>query len=183
MSIVQNIISRVRTHVNSTLTNEMCLQIAIASSMRESESTIGFLTSHQMSKLVNSNRQALKLSDAEWSTLFGSHISPNDDTKFNSLVSNAGFTDQTKKIENALRLTILEHDQSAAWKKSWCKAVLYIAMHLENSDAALLSSLGTIIKADQRRIEDLVTEIDDKGVETLVFVKSIEAVSRVILGL
>jgi hypothetical protein len=54
--------------------------------------------------------------------------------------------------------------------------LVYIALHLDYSDDAIYSCLDSVIKADQRRIEDYITEIDDQGIEIVLFCQSIKLI-------
>ena len=173
---IKNICQRVRSVTRSTTTDSDCLQISIASSMRDAEAVIGLMVSHHMSKLILKNQDTLKITHTEWQQLFEMSISPIQDNGMASFVDTPSFKSHAAKIEDALRLTFQEDEQSRLWKKPWHKLVVYISMHLDFADDALLKSVGTIIKADQRKIEDYMNNIDDNGVETMTFVKSLQFV-------
>lgn len=181
-TVFQTITQRVRNHVNSTLSDSKCLQLAIAAAMRDHETVSGFLLPHHLAKQVDHCKHDMGLRPAEWNQIFGANVSPIKDAGMGEFVASSCFQEQPDKLENALKLTLQEHEQSLMWKKPWHRLVLYIAMHVEYSDDAIFNSLGTVIKADQRRIEDYINEIDDSGVETLAFSRAIELVSNAILG-
>ena len=173
---------RVRGHVNSTLTESRCVQICIASSMRDPGPIVGFLLSHTMRRIVDEHAEEICLKEDEWAILFSSSVSPVMDGGMLEFSKSQVFLNETAALENALKLTILEHDQQQMWAKPWHRLVAYIAIHMDYGENAILSSLGTIIKADKRKLEDLMNDIDDDEVETLVFVRAIELVSAVLLG-
>lgn len=173
---VKNICQRVRSVTTSTMTNSDCLQISITSSMRDAEAVVGLMVSHHMSKLILKDQETLKITPTEWQQLFDMSISPLQDNGMSSFVDTPSFKIQANKMEHALKLTLQENEQSKLWKKSWHKLIVYISMHLDFADDALLKSVGTIIKADQRKIEDYMNDIDDNGVETMTFAKSLQLV-------
>lgn len=178
---IQTIVRRVKEVISSTLTDSTCLQVAISCAMRDPEHVVGFILSHTLAKKVLELRESIKLTQKEWHQLFYSTICPVADSGTLDLAASDIFVVHTREMEAAFNLTLKESDQSEMWKRPWHRIVVYVALHLEYSDEAVLSSIGTIIKADQRRIEDFVNKIDDMGVETLAFSKSIEALSTTII--
>ena len=70
-----------------------------------------------------------------------------------------------EKITGAIRCTAAESEQGARYERPWTKALCYVAVHLEDADAALTSALGTLVRADARRMEELREQLDDDGME------------------
>jgi hypothetical protein len=158
------------------------MQIAIASAMRDDnslEDVIGVLLSHHMHKTAIQHKNEIKMTLSEWNQLFSFSVSPVQKQGFGEFVASSAFQVEVDKMNAALKLTLQETEQSALWKKPWHQLVVFVGMHMDYVDEALLSSLGTIIKADKRKIEELVNNIDDTGVETLLFTTSIELISNV----
>ena len=175
------ITKRVRGTINTMFSESLCFQIALACATREPESVLGFILPHAFSKSAIQNKSELKLTLSEWKQIFGYDKSPAVSSKAVAVCESKEFVDQSTLIENAFRLTLLEQEQSSMWKKPWHRLVLYIALHVEFADEAITNCLGSIIKQDQRRIEDLVNRIDDVGMETLSLANSLEAVSDAIV--
>jgi len=180
-SAVQTIVRRIKETISSTLTDSTCIQVAISCAMRDPEHVVGFILPHTLAKRTLEMRECVQLTQTEWNQLFHCATCPVIDLGASSLSASDVFLSQTREMEAAFNLTLKESDQSEMWKRPWHRIVVYVALHLDYSDEAVLSSIGTIIKADQRRIDDFVSNIDDVGVETLAFVKSIEVISSTII--
>jgi len=174
-----SIIKRVRENINSTLSDSMCIQIAIACAMRDCESVLGFILSHTLSKNAIRQKDSLKMTLDEWDAFFGSKTLQSANGGLSALCCRNDLVAEHTRVNNAFKLTLQEHEQSEMWKKPWNKSTLYIATHLEFFDEAISSCIGVIIKQDQRRIEDLVNDIDDQGIETLAVVNSLEALCNI----
>lgn len=179
-NVVSAICDRVRERINTSFTNPQCLQIAVIASMRESEDVIGFMISYLQLKLFNEHRDYIRLTLEEWKNLFGNHVSPARDGGLTQFVTSQAFELEKTNIESAMKLTILENDQSSMWKKPWHQVIVYLVLHMEFYEEAIVSSFGIVMKADQRRIEDLVNRLDEDGVESLVFYKGLELVTNTI---
>ena len=180
IKLIHTIINRVRSHINTSLSSEQCIQLAIASSMRDRNPVVGFMMPHNIVMLVESNCDLIKLNESEWKILFGYHISPINDFGMSGFVSNQLFVHELKHVEKSIELTIMEHEPAALWKKPWHQLVVYVALHLEFAESAISESLGTIIKSDRRKIEELVNEIDDDEIQTILLVETLELISRVL---
>ena len=177
------VVQRVKLHISTTLTDSQCVQLALASSIRNRQSmedVVGVLVPHFLLKRVIENKDLIKLTPVEWKSIFHSTVSPVRDVEIGRFASLEAFQAQSSKLDEAFKITLQEHDQSIMWKKPWHKTIVYIAAHMEYAEEALNSSLGTIIRADQRRIDELLNSIDDAGTETLVFTGAIEVVSNLL---
>lgn len=172
---------RVGTHVATRLSDKEAVQVALAASMRDSEDVIGFLLPNHLARLANAARDKYKMLPTEWNVLFGVGTQAVRDGGLSAVVSSKEFTPQVAKIANALKTTIGEKEQSAVWDRSWGKILVFMAMHLESPEDALLAVMGTVIKADNRRIEELHCCIDDDGPEVMLVAKCVVALSDCIV--
>ena len=57
----------------------------------------------------------------------------------------------------------------------------YVATHLEEPNSALEAVIGTIVRSDNRRLEDLQAAIDDNGCDTMLMSKIIIALSESVM--
>ena len=179
-NVISSICARVKERINTSFTNSQCLQIAIIAAMRESEDVIGFMVSYLQLKLFDEHRDYIRLTLDEWKSLFGNHVSPARDGGLTGFVASKSFDIEKTSVESAMRLTIMENDQSVMWKKPWHQVIGYLVLHMEFYEEALVSSFGIVMKADQRRIDDLVNRLDEDGVESLVFYRGLELVTNII---
>ena len=88
------------------------------------------------------------------------------------------FRANTVKIQNALRTTVGEDTQGQAWSRGWTQAACMAAMHAEMYEEFVSACLGNIVRADLRRMEDLQTELDDSGVDTMLLGQLLGALSE-----
>lgn len=179
--IIVAVRDRVNKHVSGRLNDREALQIAIAASLRDPEDVVGFLLPSQAAKMAHNAIERFKVTAVEWTALFGNGTQAVRDGGIANVVGSTEFAPQLKRLQNALKMTIAEKDQLAVWERSWSKVLLYVAMHLEVADEALLGILGTVIKADNRRIEELHQTIDDDGPEVMLISKCIVALAECVV--
>ena len=127
-----------------------------------------------------SNQSYLAITESEWKVLFGSdstHTKSNDDLKH--IFDTPIFHDYMGEIASALRCTILEPSQSKLWAKNWTKVILYVAIHMTKDESMIGSTLGNMVSADSRRLEDMRAELDDDdGTEIMLFSRALAAISE-----
>jgi len=172
---------RVAANVASRLNDREAVQVALASAMRDPEEVLGFMLPHYLARMAVQAREKLKLQPTEWNSLFGHGSTATRDGGISAVVQSKEFVPQLQKVSNAIRTTIGEREQAVVWDRSWTKVLCYIAMHLEAADEALIGIMGTIIKADNRRIEELHCSIDDDGPEVMLVARCIVALSECIV--
>lgn len=180
-AIIVAVRTRINANVSGRLNEREAVQVALASSMRDSDDVIGFLLPVHLSRIVLRSREVCKLQKDEWAGLFGFGLQALRDGGIASIVRSEEFGPEIVRLSNALKTTILEKDQQLAWDRSWSKILCYVAMHLDGADNALLGVMGTVIKADNRRIEELHNEIDDDGPQVMLIVRCIVALSECIV--
>lgn len=178
--VIVQLRARANKHVATRLSEREAVQLALASSMRDPDEVIGFLMPHYLAKLAVQQREQLKLSTTEWNALFGVGAYAIKDGGVASIVGSPEFAPQLSKLSNALKTTILEKEQSVVWDRAWSKLLCYIAMHLDVAEDALVGVLGTVIKADNRRIEEFFSSIDDDGPEVMLVARCVVALSECI---
>lgn len=179
--IITNIKSRVCANVATRLTDQEAVQLSIAAAMREPEDVIGFLLPSHLAKVAVQKMDTFKILPAEWMGLFGFGTQPIRDGGLGTIVSSKEFVPIHARLMTALRTTIGEKEQAALWERAWCKVSCYIAIHLDCPDDHLVGTLGTIIKADNRRIEEMHSTIDDDGPEVMLIAQCVVALSKCLL--
>ena len=179
------IIVRIRDRVNAQVAGRMserdALQVSIAAAMRDNEEVLGFLLPHHLIKGAIQSSYKYKILPDEWSVLFGNGAQAIRDGGVQSVVISQEFRPHLLKLTDALRTTITEKDQAVVWSRSWTKLLAYLSMHMDEANDALVGVLGTVIKADERRIEEFHNQVDDDGPEVLLVAKVIIAVSSCVL--
>lgn len=167
--------------VCARLDDKQAVQMALACAMREPEDLIGFLFSSNVAKLATKARDALAITPEEWEVIFGRDALPLRDAGVSKITTGAEFKSELASMSSALKCTVAEKEQSGQYARPWTQAVCYVGLHLEDADTAVEASLGTIVRADTRRLEDLRVSIDDTGVDTMLMAKIVMALSESIL--
>lgn len=172
---------RVAQGVNQRLDDKTSLQLAIASAMRSPDEVIGFMFSQNVARQALQKTNQLALTRDEWAALFGGEATPLRDGGLGALVQSREFQPGVKRIAQALRCTVNEIAQAQVWMRPWGQTLCYVAIHLNEPEVTLESVLGTVVKADSRRMEELHSQIDDDGCETMLMASAIMALSECVL--
>ena len=173
---------RVARAVGLRLEDRACLQMAIACGMRFPDDVVGFLFAKHVVPKALAARADVAMTPAEWQVMFGRETAPLRDGGVTQLVQSTDFATEAERLGNALRCTVAEREQGALYKRAWTRACSYIALHTTEPNEALEASLGTIARADARRLDDVREEIDDDAeandTDTMLLSKLVIALSE-----
>lgn len=158
--------------------DRVALQVALACAMREPVELVGFLLPQHQAKRVMTHRAELALTAAEWVDIFGKDAPPTREASVTTVVRSEDFRRELVRMSNALRCTVGEAEQSRSYARPWTQALCYIGLHFEDPDAAMEASLGSIVRADARRLEDLRAQIDEDGIDTMLMAKMLLSASE-----
>ena len=158
--------------------DRVALQVVLACAMRDPEELIGFLLPQHQAKRVLTHKVELAMTAAEWTDIFGKEAPPLREGSVSTIVKSDDFRAELKRMSAALRCTVGEAEQSKAYTRAWTQALCYIGLHFEDPDSAMQASLGTIVRADARRLEDLRAQIDEDGIDTMLMVKMLLGASE-----
>lgn len=172
---------RVCKTVAQRLDDKQILQLAIACGMRDAEDVLGLLFSPNVAKAALRNQSVTALTPDEWRVLFGYEINPLRDGGVTTAVQSTEFQEPIALIGTALRCTITEHQQGARWQRAWNKALCYLASHLHEPNGAIEAVIGTVVRSDMRRLEEMHCAIDDDGCDTMLMTKVIIALTQSVM--
>ena len=172
---------RVSKTVAQRLDDKQILQLAIACGMRDAEDVLGLLFSPRVAKAALKHQSVVALTPDEWRTLFGYEINPLRDGGITPAVQSTEFQEPIKAIGAALRCTIAEKEQGLRWQRAWNQALCYLASHLHEPNGALEAVLGTVVRSDMRRLEEMHCGIDDDGCDTMLMTKVIIALTQSVM--
>lgn len=173
--------ARVCKAAGSRLDDKLALQLAIACAMRESDDLIDFIAPRHVATAVRAQAAELAVTSEEWAGVFGRQLMPLRDGGVTAVVQSAEFQPEIAAIGDAIRCTVAEAEQSAQYKRAWTRALCYVGVHLNESDHALETTLGNLVRADGRRMEELREKIDDEGVDIMLMTKVLKALSESVL--
>lgn len=149
--------------------------------MREPGDVLGLLFPPNVAKAAVRYQSVSALTPDEWRAMFGHEINPLRDGGITTCVQTDEFQGPIKVIGAALRCTVAEQQQGARWKRAWNQALCYMASHLHEPNGALEAVLGTVVRSDSRRLEELHCAIDDDGCDEMLMSKLIIALSNSVM--
>jgi len=183
VEVLGNVRIRTKTHISVRLNDSLALSAALANASLESRNLVEYAFSGQIRTEVTQSRSELQLSGSEFASLFGAR----DDGRaaaacslpsrrvalLDESVEGKGFRTQ---LEAALSCTLCEKAQSTTWGRYPAVRLAAIAalLRADDSQAALEAVLGSFVITDARRVDDLKTTLEDRGLD-LIFVSEVIA--------
>jgi hypothetical protein len=174
---VHAIRSRVNEHVADWLGDTACMQLALCASTRGGDELLEFVLKPNVAKIAIREAPKVALSQDEWNVLFGFKAIPSKTGHFEKVQRDKTFAQSVERIQNALRCTVGESGQGAMWQRTWTKAACTLALHTESHEEWVASSLGNVVRADLRRLEDLRCTMEDEGMETMMLAEVVQALA------
>lgn len=153
--------ARVALHIGTRVDDESALQLALACAMRDREDLVGFLFPKNVTATALAKSAEIAITPAEWEGIFGRQSVALRDAGVAGLVASTDFAASQARMGDALRCTISERDQGAQYQRAWTRALVHVGLHFEDSDAMIEATLGSIVRADARRLEELRELLDD----------------------
>ena len=178
---VEEVQSRVFRVIGHALSGPEALQLAMVCSMRDPEDVLGFLFTTYTRRVAAANTAALALTPDEWRVIFATAAAPTSaavaattvttssrDEPIDALVKQSDFISSVSRLTHALRCTLAEAEPGKIYAHSRSRALCYAAVHLHAPDALLRDVLGTLVRGDERRLEELQCAVDDEGAEIML---------------
>ena len=160
------------------VSEQQALQVALSAGTRCPEELFGFLFDSLLARKAAALKDAAAITAAEFETLFGSRARPTCDGGISTVVSSAEFAPHASGISSALRCTVMEKEPSSAWARGNGKAATFYSLHSVDPEQTVKRSLGGMVHADVRRLEELCNEIDSDGAEIMLLAQCILALAR-----
>ncbi len=178
---IAQICNRIASNVGTWLRDEECVQLALACGTRMQEELVEFLFAPQVRRNVQEfGTENIAVTVEEWSKLFGWDCQPTRTASLGEVLREDLFQSALKRVQCALVRTVQEPAQAEVWKRSWSQASVYLATHMNEDDLLLEATLGNVVSADTRRLEDLRSTIDDEGAATLLLSSAIVSLSKTV---
>ena len=173
--------SRVSNRVGGWLKDEECVQLALACATRRPREVAEFMFASNVARTAAEvGYDVIGITKAEWKQLFGPNAQPTRIQKLSEVMRDPKFATATDELGKALQRTVEEPVQKAVWNKAWCKTILYSAMHMNNDEELMETALGNLVTSDTRRLEDLRSKIDEKGMEIMLLCTTLVALSETV---
>lgn len=180
LGAVNTIRGRAVSHIGSWLGDKECIQVALCCATRDSEPLLEFLFNRDVEKAAKRATGNLAVTDREFEDLFGAKARSTREGSITNVVADSNFNATSQRLESALRCTLHEAIQGGLWSRPWTKVSTYYAMHLEAHEDAIASTLGSVIRADTRRLDDLRAELDEAGIDAMLMSRVIVALSETV---
>lgn len=148
------------------------LQLSLVCAMRQSDDVIGFLFDDRLVRsLTQAKRAGCALTAEEWNILFVPPLSAMTAAGNAAIACETDAPDFAKaerQLTRALTCTLAEAEPRRRFALRWTRATCHLATHLSNATARLHACLGSMIRGDIRRLDDLHITLDDNGPEIMM---------------
>lgn len=158
------VVARVRAKVSANFTPSFCLQLSVACALKRPDDVLGLMLSFAHAKRFETDASLARdvgITESEWDTLFRSAVSPISNPSICRFVDQPEFKEEERRLTNAFALTMLEADQKSVFAKPYHKIAIHVATNLGFHESAIASSLGTVLKADHRKLDDMISDLED----------------------
>ena len=180
VTAVAAIRARVAERIGPWVKDPECVQMALASAMREPGEMLEFLFSRTVAKEAHKNAKSIAMTIGEWGALVGSQSRVTKPAPVEVLCDDKAFKAGIQQVQNALRCTVEERDIAPTWSRAVTKTACVLAMHTENHEDFLESALGSVVKADARRLDDLRETLEQEGTDTMAMAAAIVALAEIV---
>lgn len=188
--VLMDVRSRVHQNIGSWLKDFECVQISICASLKDPKETLDFLFRREVASMCLEKRQQIAITLHEWAALYGAVTTEGaaavaaatgaGKAYIENLTHDCEFKSIIKRIEAALRCSTEEGDLKKTWAHPLTKAACVLAMHTDDHENLISSSIGSIVRADHRRLEELRSEIDDVDRDVIMIASVIAALAEAV---
>jgi hypothetical protein len=159
--------ARVTPVTGNWLNDCECVQVAISASCREPLEVLGLLFAKPVVVPLAAKLREVAITLTEWAVLFGHETRHTRTAESLEASKTELFIKENTRVESALRSTIIESVQKAAWTRPVNRVATHVGLHFESYAEALESTLGNVVRSDLRRLDDLREDLDQRGVSTM----------------
>ena len=174
------ICERVARQVAGWPTSVEMVQIALACSTRKPAELLQFMFSRHLAQAAIAKAPELAVKKEEWVALFGTASRPSGVGAVSAVQCEPGLKEGILKIQNALRCTVAETAQGQAWARPWTRTAAFLAMHTDEHEQLITFSVGNIVRADFRRLEDFRAEIEESSWDTMLLASVVSALAAAV---
>ena len=189
LEVLQSVRERTRTNISIPLSDNDALSIALLCGLVEFDALLEYSQDRTVRTESIAAAQKLALSDSEFVTLFGTA----DPTAPRAVQANVKkltsyeTLEESKamqaRLEAAMATTLKEGAQLSAWRtNSIIRIATEIALFRATDALGCVSSVvGGLVRADERRLEDLKSDVEDIGLDVLIVTQAVFALSSSIV--
>jgi hypothetical protein len=148
---------------------------------RDREEILGMLLSSRHFKSALSNADELAASVAELVLMFGHDSYSLGENAKKELDKSSSLRASCMSLQSALRCSLAEEASGAMWKHASARVMCVLALYSDNSEELIASVLGGVVKADNRRLDDVRSSVEDEAVDHLSLCKVIMGLSSSVI--
>lgn len=164
--------------VGAWVSSEQAIQLCLVCSLKDSGIVLEMLFSREVRVDAAKHAKTLAITIGEWNSLFGATAHATCAAAQLAAESCKPIFPQAEKVGRALRCTIEEPSIAAVWSRPVTRAACVLAMHAENHEEFLTSSLGSLVRSDERRLEDLRATLEEDGLDVLTLSELVVALGE-----
>lgn len=169
---------RVHATIGNWVSDAEAVQIAIACATRQPKDLLTFMFKQQVAGSAEKNAKLLAVTIDEWTHLFGALARPMQTRSIERTTAEKSFSESLETLQNALRCTVAETTQGKAWARACTRVACIAAIHTDNHEDLLAACLGTVVRADHRRLDDMKAELEDDGVDSMLLGQVLQSLSE-----
>jgi hypothetical protein len=157
------------------LTKAECVQLSMCLATSYASDFVAFLFNGSVQRAAAA-APALAMSVAEFEALFGIEVRAPCGSTFEEVAKE--IDEASCQLQHALRCTLAETAQGAAWQRARTRLAAHFSMHTPLHDEFLRGSLGSLVCSDCRRLDDLRADLEDAGADVVTASRVIVALSQ-----
>lgn len=178
-AVVTELKRRVGANISNTIEERDCVALCLAASLpRDREEVFGVLLNNNLSRVAMQCADSLKVTDLEWSKLFGKSATFTSEAKSATVIREPEFAVYCDALENALRCSLLEPASKVAWKGAVARLSCYVALYTDSSEEFVSHILGGLVRSDMRRLDDVRSNVEDQPTDHMLLCQALLALSH-----
>ena len=179
------VLARVRARIAATGTGSWFREAehvaaAIGCAAEDPVAVLGVLFTQQVATTLAPSAAQLALRPDEWAALFAAHVRPARDADVAATTTHPACAAVIASAERALRCTLSERAERAAWGRAGTQLAVYVALHLVDRERLVHTSLGNFVGGDARRLEELSAELADGRADELALARAISTLANTV---
>lgn len=147
---------RARARVAQWLDAALAAQVSVLCAARDSRPLVETVLAPPQAAAAAAAGAEIAVTAAEWAALV------------ESPAGGAAFDERlAERLKAALPCTLSEKGPAERWGRRPVRAACVLALYLEDAEARVGAALGGLVRADSRRLEELVAEVEEEPPDLL----------------
>ena len=166
--------------VGSWISDKECVQLAMCCATREPNELLELLFNRDVERASKAAAKAVAITAEEFEALFGVKARATREGSIAAVLSEQTFARDSERLGSALRGTVAETAQGAALARPWTPVSAHYAMPLHAHEESVAATLGSVVRADTRRLDDFRAELEDAGIDAMLMGSVVVALSETV---